>query len=46
VAARSGLFAPDLLGGLVLTKTDELRVTEMIVGGPFKEIDLCDQDRS
>ena len=31
---RSGLFAPDLPGGLVL-QDDLLRVTEMIVGGPF-----------
>ena len=45
MAARLSLFAPDLLGRHVLTKSDELRVT-VIVGGPFKEIDHFDQDRS
>ena len=45
MAARPSLLAPDLLGRHVLTKSDELRVT-VIVGGPFKEIDHFDQDRS
>ena len=46
MAAGTVLFASDLLGGLVLTKSDELRVTEVVVGGPLEEIDLCDEDWS
>ena len=41
----SGLFSPDLIRGLVVTKRDEFRVAEVIVASPFKKFDLCHQNR-
>ena len=36
-------LADDFLGGLVVAKADEARMTEFVVAGPFREADLCDE---
>ena len=38
-------FAPDIAGSLVFTETDEPRVAQMTVAGPFEEFELSDQHR-
>jgi hypothetical protein len=37
-------FAPDLVGGLVGSQSDELRMAQL-TGRRFKKLNLCDQRR-